>query len=434
MPQYQSATKVASTTVAPIDNSANLQAKANFEFEQHNQWLYGRVFEDLQTYFQQPNVLKYTNPLTSKKWLTTPPIDMTVNGLPVKVVACVEDDGLKSSPIDLFNDRCDGIPVGTLRRIDILTIGGTFRYSADGVKHANVDFEKTTGEELHGFTDGLTQYLLENPVLSKKEKVVKSTAKAIQGTGKGIGSALKSTGRALTWPVRSIAHGASAVWNYGYIDSYGDKWKARNVALSFIIAGNVIGFGGTAALRALNLPGFYDTAHDIDDSAAIDPNSEGFQKIQVISNEEAAEFSGADSINSLDDIEIVENRPKTSFEEQIQPLDQTGKVYEAQIPKDGYCNMVQTFNIPKGTVKMVETEGAPKLVVHLNREIGNIGEGRKTSTLTRLEKSDDDTSKTEITQAQVCNPIDIKDVDFGTPDGEHAYLQFVELAPIGVSQ
>jgi hypothetical protein len=95
--------------------------------------------------------------------------------------------------------------------------------------------------------------------------------------------------------------------------------------------------------------------------------------------------------------------------------------------------MVQTFNIPKGTVKMVETEGAPKLVVHLNREIGNIGEGRKTSTLTRLEKSDDDTSKTEITQAQVCNPIDIKDVDFGTPDGEHAYLQFVELAPIGVS-
>lgn len=49
-------------------------------------------------------------------------------------------------------------------------------------------------------------------------------------------------------------------------------------------------------------------------------------------------------------------------------------------------------------------------------------------------KSDDDTSKTEITQAQVCNPIDIKDVDFGTPDGEHAYLQFVELAPIGVSQ
>ena len=79
MPQYQSATQVAPSSNAPINNVTDLQAKANFEFEQHNQWLYGRVFEDLQMYFQQSNALKYTNPLTEKKWLTTPPIDMTVN-------------------------------------------------------------------------------------------------------------------------------------------------------------------------------------------------------------------------------------------------------------------------------------------------------------------------------------------------------------------
>ncbi len=436
MPQYQSATKVASTTVAPIDNSANLQAKANFEFEQHNQWLYGRVFEDLQMYFQQQNALKYTNPLTETKWLTTPPIPMTVNGVPALVVACVEDDGFKASPISLFNDRCDGIPVGTLRRIDILTIGGTFRYSADGVKHANVDFEKTTGEELHGFTDGLTQYLIENPVLSKKEKIVKNTAKAIQGTGKGIGSALKSTGRALTWPVRSIAHGASAAWNYEHVTHYGygnsRTRKGRDIAFAALLGLGGLSVGAKMVHSVATTPTFYDTPHELADSAAIDPNSDHFQKVETILHGTSDKLANSDEIKYLDDIEIVKNRPKTSFEEQIQPLDQTGQVYEAQIPKDGHCNMVQTFNIPKGTVKMVETEGAPKLFVRINREIGNVEDSSSGSEPERVEKAGDDTRKTELTEAQVCNPLDVKDVDFGTPDGEHAYLQFVKEAPVEV--
>lgn len=372
------------------------------EQKAQDQWFFARVFEDLHSYFQQKNTIEYTNPLTNKEWKCTPPICLVIGGRELTIVAGVTDEDYLLSPISFFVSKCDGIPIGRLFASNMFNQNSEMEYEIEGVSHNGIDFALVTGDELHVFADNLTQYLLENPTKSTFEK-----------TASVIGAGLKA--------------GANGV---GYVVDEGlDRGIIQGVA-SVACIGAVIG-GVAWSVSKIDFDTsnpFYNTQRDLPVAAAINPNSNSFSNVQVVSDAEIEKLKGASAISNLDEIEFSGSELETTFEAQLQDEANTGKIFKAQIPSDGHCNLMQTINIPNGTVRMIQSDGAPQLIVRIQRVEGQQA-WSKYSGYYRAEEIDDSEESVEITQAQVCNPADSKGVSEAVPAKESAFIEFTKLAP-----
>lgn len=303
---------------------------------------------------------------------------------------------------------------------EIFTKEGALEYEIRGVTHSGVDFSKVTGDELHAFTDHLTEELINNPVKSKVREVSELASKSAKDA---IGSAKSG--------ISKVGKATSKAWNqerdFHNIIFYGTG-KPRNVALVIGACLSIAGVCSKLTYDRLTGPSFYDSEHSLPAASAVNPNSNSFHDVQVVSDAELKKLVGADTISSLDEIKTKKAKPVSTFEEQVINAARVGDVFEAQIPEDGRCNLVQTFNIPKGTVQMVESNGAPRLIVRVQKVTGFLEDTAKRG-IVRVDESSSDTRTAELVQAQVCNPRDAKAVDFKVADGEHAFLQFVEKAP-----
>lgn len=374
------------------------------ERRSHDQWFYARVFEDLHMYFLQKNAIEYTNPLTKKEWKTTPPIEMKIGGRSITVVAAVPSDNYSLSPISFFDNRCDGIPVGCLVATDVFDNNSEMRYAVQGVTHAGVDFSNATGDELHVFADNLTQYLLNNPTKTIVDKIVEP-----------LGSAAKLA-------ADKVVDLADEGWDRGIFQVVGAVG---------CIAGAITGAVWGAGKLDLFSPGessFYATQKDLPVAAAINPNLNSFSNVQVMSDAELKQLAGADIITSLDEIEFSGSELETEFEAQLQSENNIGKIYQAQIPADGHCNLVQTFNVPNGTVRMVESKGAPSLVVRV-KHVKGVSEYAKYYGDIRVPIDESDEVPEDLFQAQVCNPAEADSMATPIPADAKAYIEITKLAP-----
>lgn len=377
------------------------------EHTEQDQWFFARVFEDLHMYFKQKNTIEYTNPLTNKEWKCTPPISLVIGGRELTVVAGVTDEDYLLSPISFFVSKCDGIPIGRLFASDMFNQNSEMEYEIEGVSHDGIDFAHVTGDELHVFADNLTQYLLNNPTKNVAEKTASIVGAGLKSTAKGVGY---------------------------LVDEGLDRGIIQGVATVACI-GTVIGgvIWGVSKIDIDSSNPFYNTQRDLPVAAAINPNISSFSNVQVVSDAEIEKLKGASAIENLDEIEFSGSELETTFEEQLQDEENTGKIFKAQIPSDGHCNLMQTLNIPNGTVRMIQSDGAPQLIVRIQRVEGQQA-WSKYSGYYRADEMDDSEEVVEITQAQVCNPADSKGVSEALPAKESAYIEFTKLAPSEFSE
>ena len=120
--------------------------------EETSQLIHSYVFQTLHDYFNQKNTRHIESVVTGKKWVATPKIDMTINGVELGVVCCVEDTKIgkgEIAPIHFFVGYCDGILLGKLEnQLESILPDGSWKIDVTGNgTNGKFDFDKVTAEE-----------------------------------------------------------------------------------------------------------------------------------------------------------------------------------------------------------------------------------------------------------------------------------------------
>jgi hypothetical protein len=373
------------------------------------QWLFKEVFDDLHGYFAQRNAEKYVDPLSGRTWVTTPALPLTIGDQTMRAVAAVPAGSNPTSPIRFFINRCDALTLGTLRMSDSLYTSDLSEMIevVDAKNPGNADFSKVTAHELHAFTDELTQHLLNNPSLSPAQRAKEAVGSKLEGFPRVFNTLadLAAEGYEMAMPIVVTA----GVFGVAGLGIYGIK-EASDDYSDF-------------DARSLHLPA--ESAVVVESVPVLDGT-----KVQVLSDEEIDKLVGAPQIQYLDAQELVDRDLESRYEDTIEePVDTVGRVRTMPIPEEGTCYTTQTFNIPNGTARMVQSEGAPQLIVTVKthdsfyEEYSNATGGER-----QLEKTDDNEAKV-LTAATVCNDSSVQESDFVPGDNQHLFIEFVRDAP-----
>lgn len=396
--------------------------------EETSQLIHSYVFQTLHDYFNQKNTRHIESVVTGKKWVATPKIDMTINGVELGVVCCVEDTKIgkgEIAPIHFFVGYCDGILLGKLEnQLESILPDGSWKIDVTGNgTNGKFDFDKVTAEELNQFMDSLHSELLMNPKPSKN-RIPKFARNVREKAKPNFAKRVRS----------SPGH-----------SSYNVKRTKENFALagsiaklmfpvSGLIVGSIIGDflfdkDSTGANRpedavSLTLPA----------SSTIDPNKQEWSEVEIADDSAIAKLGDVDSIGGLDSISTDDIDNPAHFEDDVEdPNKVVGNNYQMPVPEVDECLVVNTFGIPNGSVQMLRSANVPSLHIRITHKddvmIGKnpdaFNEKFKLD-LTKAEKIQD----ADLTSAEVCN--------YGEPgrdqshlSDESLYLKFVDAIPVG---
>ena len=390
---------------------AQAEDDSTFRDEATSQVIFHYSFQTLHDYFNQKNAIRKENRVTGNKWLTTPPLEMEIDGVVQTVVACVRDSRegkQENAPIHFFVDHPEGILLGHLENsLSELNVDGSWKIDAIGNGTENeFDFSKVSASELNKLIDSL-YITLEG---TNPKKVEKESAPHVDQ------------------PVINVEHRETSSLHLA-------NSRQKIISVLFATSAGLLGISALGFMAQANQStetksteqGFYETDHALYGDATIDVDPETWSDVATVDQTKIDELKAADEIRGLEAKKLnSENQTAGDFSENDveDPTKVVGKVYRMPIPKQGECLIVNTFNIPNGTVQMVKSANAPALLVNLTKQ-ENIEVGKSHDFTPKFTQDDDADDKfvANLAKASVCNINDPNNIQLDGPQGD-LFLKF----------
>lgn len=395
---------------AYVEQDVEADVSDIFKDESTSQIVFHYTFQTLHDYFDQKNAIKNNNKVTGNKWVTTPPLDLEIDGVTRSVVACVRDSRegkQENSGIYFFVGRPEGFLLGKLENpLTELNVDGSWKIEAVGNgTESEFDFSNVSATELNKFVDSL--YIILEGVNPKK--LEKASLSVIEN------------------PEIKVEHQNSSALRLA-------NSRQKIISVLFATSAGLLGISALGFMAQANQSAetksteqsFYETDHVLYADATVDVDSETWSDVAVVDADKIAELSPADEIRGLDELNLnADNSFANSFEDDVEdPAKVVGNVYRVPIPEQGKCFTIKTFNIPNGTVQMVRSAKAPALLVNLTKQ-ENVEIGKASSFTPKYTVDDSASDKfvANLSVATVCNTHNPDNVQLDEPKGD-LFLKF----------